>query len=41
MTVQATRGHILVDVLTELQAIHADLASVQHSSPPPPFDDKS
>ena len=30
-----------MDVLTELQALHADLASVWHYTPPPPFDDKS
>ena len=30
-----------MDVLTELQALHAYLASVWHSTPPPPFDDKS
>ena len=41
MTVQATHGQILVDVLAELQALHGDLESVQHSSPPPPFDDES
>ena len=41
MIVQAAHGQILVDVLTELQALHADLASVWHSTPPPPFDDKS
>ena len=40
MTVQAAHGQILVDVLTELQALRADLASARRSSPPPPFDDK-
>ena len=40
MTVQATHGQLLVDVLTELQALRADLASARRSSPPPPFDDK-
>ena len=28
MTVQAAHGQILVDVLAELQALHADLASI-------------
>ena len=41
MTVQAAHGHILVDVLAKLQALRADLASVRHSTPPPPFDDES
>ena len=41
MTVQATHGQILVDVLAELQALRVDLASVRHSSLPPPFDDES
>ena len=40
MTVQAAHGKILVDVLMELQALHADLASSRRS-PPPPFDDES
>ena len=40
MTVQATHGQLLVDVLTELQALRADLASAQRFSPPPPFDDE-
>ena len=39
MTVQATHGQILVDVLAELQALRVDLASDQWSPPPPPFDD--
>ena len=30
-----------MDVLAKFQALHADLASVRHSSPPPPFDDES
>ena len=29
MTVQATHGQLLVDVLTELQALRADLASIR------------
>ena len=41
MTVQAAHGQLLVDVLTELQALHVDLASIQRSTPPPPFDDES
>ena len=41
MTVQAARGQLLVDVLTELQALHAKLASIRRSSPPPPIDDES
>ena len=41
MIVQVVHGQILVDVLAELQALHADLASVRHSSLPPPFDDES
>ena len=39
MTVQAAHGQILVDVLTELQALRADLVSAQRSPPLPPFDD--
>ena len=41
MIVQVVHGQILVDVLAELQALHVDLASVRHSSLPPPFDDES
>ena len=41
MTVKAAHGQLLVDVLTELQALHADLASNRRSPPPPPFDDES
>ena len=40
MTIQATHGQLVVNVLTELQALRADLASVQRSSTPPPFDDE-
>ena len=40
MTIQAVQGQILVDVLMELQALRADLASSKRS-PPPPFDDES
>ena len=41
MTVQATHGQLLVDVLTKLQVLHADLVSVQRSLPPPLFVDES
>ena len=41
MTVQAAHGQILLDVLTELQALHADLVGARQSSPPPLFDDES
>ena len=40
ITVQAVHGQLLVDVLIELQALHANLASIRRSSPPPPFDDE-
>ena len=39
LTVQATQGQILVDVLDEIRGLQADLAWFQRSSPPPPFDD--
>ena len=42
MTIQATHGQLLLDVLTKLQALRADLASTKGSTPqPPPFDDES
>ena len=41
MTVQVVHGQIFLDVLTELQALRADLASAPQSSPQPPFDDES
>ena len=41
MTVQVDHGQLLVDVLTELQALRADMASFRRSTPPPPFDDES
>ena len=42
MTVQTTHGQILLDVLTELQALRANLVSARGSTPPPPpFDDDS
>ena len=40
MTVQVAHGQLLVDVLTELQALRANLASARRFSPPPPFDDE-
>ena len=39
LTVQATHGQILVDVLDEIRALRAKLAQFRRSSPPPPFDD--
>ena len=41
MTIQAVHGQLLVDVLTELPALCANLASFKWSPPPPPFDDDS
>ena len=41
MTIQVVHGQLLVDVLTELPALHANLASFRWSPPPPPFDDES
>ena len=40
MTAQAAQGQILVDELTELQALHTDLAS-SRCSPPPSSNDES
>ena len=40
MAIQATHGQLLVDVLTELQALRANLAVARRFSPPPPFDDE-
>ena len=40
MTIETAQGQILVDVLTELQALNDDLASSRRSLPPP-FDDES
>ena len=40
MTIQAAHGQLLVDVLTEFQALRMDLASVWLSTPPPSFDDE-
>ena len=41
MTVQAAHGKLLADVLMELQALRAELASFRRSPLPPPFDDES
>ena len=42
MTVQVAHGLILLDVLTELQALRANLVGAKGSTPPPPpFDDDS
>ena len=41
ITIQMAHVQLLVDVLTELQALHEDLVSFRRSPPPPPFDDKS
>ena len=42
MTIQAAHGQLLLDVLTEIQALRVDLASAKGSTPqPPPFDDES
>ena len=41
MTIQAFHGQLLVDVLTELPALRANLASIKQTPPPHPFDDES
>ena len=41
MTVQLAHGQLLMDMLTELQALHAELANFRQSPPPPPFDVES
>ena len=41
MTIQVAYGQLLVDMLTKLQALRAELASFRWSPLPPPFDDKS
>ena len=41
ITVQVAYSQLLVDVLTELQALRVDLASIRRSPPPPPFDVES
>ena len=40
MTILVAYGQILVDVLAELQALRANLASAIRFTPPPPFDDE-
>ena len=40
MTVQVAHGQLMVDMLTELQSLRADLTSIRRSPPPPPFDDE-
>ena len=40
MTVQATHGQLLVDMLDELRALQADLEHLKWLPPPPPFDDE-
>ena len=39
LTVQATQGQILVDILDEIRGLRADLAWFRHSSLLPPFDE--
>ena len=39
LTVQATQGQILVDVLDEIRGLRVDLARFRSSSSSPPFDD--
>ena len=39
LSVQATHGQILVDVLDEIRALRIELAQFQRFSLPPPFDD--
>ena len=41
MTVKAAHGQLLVDMLTKLQALRAELVSFRRSPQPPPFDDES
>ena len=41
MIVQAAHDQLLVDVLTNLQALRVDMASIRWTPPPPPFDDES
>ena len=39
LTIQATHGQILVNVLNEICALRSELAQFRQSSPPHPFDD--
>ena len=41
MTVQVVHGQLLVDMLTELQALCVELVIFRRSPPPPLFDDES
>ena len=41
MTVKAAHDQLLVDMLTKLQALRAELVSFRRSPRPPPFDDES
>ena len=41
ITIQAAHGQLLVNVLTKLLALRAELVSFRWSPPPPPFDDES
>ena len=40
LTVQATQGQVLVDILDEIRGLQTDLARFWSSSSPPPFDDE-
>ena len=40
MTIQATHGQIMVDMLNELRALRANLAHLRRSPLPPPFNDE-
>ena len=39
LTVQATQGQVLVDILDEIRGLRVDLARFRSSSSPPSFDD--
>ena len=39
LTIQATQGQVLVDILDEIRGLQADLARFRSSSSPPPFND--
>ena len=39
LTIQATQGQVLVDILDEIRGLRADLARFRSSSSPSPFDD--
>ena len=39
LTIQATQGQILVDILDEIIGLRVDFARFWSSSSPPPFDD--